>query len=77
MFVSSDNLKGINVNHPAAASADIPIGRPVLVRWLYLIPILITGIETIAGGSITADTNPCLIIPSLVGNNFFWVIGTL
>jgi hypothetical protein len=52
MFVSADDFKGINVNHPAAASADIPIGLPVRVRWLYLIPIFITGVETIAGRTI-------------------------
>jgi len=72
VFVSADDLKGIEVNHPAAASADIPIGLPVRGRWLYLIPVLITGIKTITGGSVAADTNPSFIIPRFVGNVFFW-----
>lgn len=62
MFVSTDDLKGVNINHPAASCTDVPIGLPILMCWLDLIPIFVTRIETIAVRSITANTNPCILV---------------
>jgi hypothetical protein len=68
MFIPSDNLKRINVDHPAACGADIPIGPPIPEGWFHLISIGIAGVKAIAIRSIAANANPGVFIARFANN---------